>query len=290
MTDATSDRIWEDLITLNSAGEPRFELLSPAATHLETDRRRESWADLDYAEALARDTAPLPAIADREGYYGEDHFSYWASGLQDMRLMIGTAKAHGVEARSWLDLGCASGRVLRHVLHEHPEIRAIGCDINRWHAEWCSIHLPGNGVFFQSSSVPALPLEDNSVDLVSAYSVFTHIEALETAWLMELRRVLRPGGLAWITVHTEFTLQDMTPDWPLWDPVMKHPEAATRLDEARAFVGNRLVLRWLNNRSYASNVFYRLDYLKAHWGRVLEVAEVRRRHPSFQDVLILRKP
>jgi hypothetical protein len=51
--------------------------------------------------------------------------------------------------------------------------------------------------------------------MISAYSVFTHIEAMETTWLMELRRVLRKGGIAWITVHTEGTLADMTPDWPL---------------------------------------------------------------------------
>ena len=114
---------------------------------------------------------------------------------------------------------------------------------------------------------------------------------METAWLMELRRILRPGGIAWITLHTEGTLKDMTPDWPLWTPVMRHPEAGRLFDaESRDFPGDRLVLRWLAGRSYSSNVFYTEAYVRATWGRLMEVAGFRRRHPEYQDVLILRKP
>ncbi len=281
--------IWEDLIALNSGVDKEFELLAPAASHLETDTRVHTWADMDYAEALARDTFPLPATADREGYYGPDHFSYWASGLRDARLLVEAADRHGVGLKSCLDLGCASGRVIRHVALEHAGARVLGCDINRLHVEWCNRHLPANCTVFQNHSIPSLPLADGSVDVVSAYSVFTHIEALETAWLMELRRVLRPGGIAWITWHSEFTLADMTPDWPLWKPTMSHPEAAKRLDAERRFVGDRLVLRWHTDRSYSSNVFYKTDYVTSHWSRIFEIVEIRRRCPVFQDVLILRK-
>jgi SAM-dependent methyltransferase len=282
--------IWEDLVALNSGVEKEFELLAPAASHLETDARVRDWDDLDYEAALARDEFPLPVTADREGYYGPDHFSYWASGLRDARLLVEAASEHGVALGSSLDLGCASGRVIRHLALEHPEARVLGCDINRLHVEWCNRHLPANCSVFQNHSIPSLPLPDGSVDVVSAYSVFTHIEALETAWLMELRRILRPGGIAWITWHSEFTLEEMTPDWPLWNPTMSHPEAARRLDAARRFAGDRLVLRWHSDRSYSSNVFYKSDYVKSHWSRMFEIVEIRRRCPSFQDVAILRKP
>lgn len=281
---------WENLICLNSDVEPAFTLLAPASEHLATDARRDTWDGLDYAEALCRDTWPLPQTADREGYYGDDHFSYWASGLQDAQLLATAALQHGVTLERYLDLGCASGRVLRHVALGHPEVAAMGCDINRLHVEWCNRHLPPNCTVFQNHSIPTLPLPDASVDVVSAYSVFTHIEALETAWLMELRRILRPGGIAWITVHSELTLQDMTPDWPLWAPTMKHPQAARLIGADRRFAGDRLVLRWLADRSYSSNVFYRLDYIRKHWSRIFDVLEVRRRCPSFQDVVILGKP
>ncbi len=282
--------IWENLVCLNSDVEPSFEVLGPARDYHATDSRLGDWTALDYSAPLERDTAPLPLTSDREGYYGPDHFSYWASGLADARYLLEAAAQLGVDPQCYLDMGCASGRVLRHMAHERQGMRALGCDINRLHVEWCNRYLPANCTVFQNHSIPSLPLPDNSVDIVSAYSVFTHIEALETAWLMELRRILRPGGVAWITVHSEFTLQDMTTDWPLWNPTMSHPEAATKLDAQRNFVGDRMVLRWHSDRSYASNVFYKLDYLKKTWSRFFEIADVRRRFPTFQDVLILRKP
>lgn len=283
--------IWEDMVCLNSGVEPAFAVLDPAAAHRLADARLSDWSRLDYAAALERDTYPLPTTEDREGYYGPDHFSYWASGLADARYLLDAAAAHGLSDPSCtLDLGCASGRVLRHLALERPGMRVLGCDINRLHVEWCNRHLPANCATFHTSSIPTLPLPDNSVDIASAYSVFTHIEALETSWLMELRRVLRPGGIAWITVHTERTLKEMTPDWPLWNPTMEHPEAASRLDAGRGFSGDRLVLRWRGDRSYASNVFYKADYLKSAWSRLFEIAEFRPRFPTFQDVFILRKP
>lgn len=282
--------IWENLITLNSDMEPNFDLLPPAHTHLDSDGRKNEWRDLDYVEALKRDQLPIPAIEDREGYYGEDHFSYWASGLLDARYLIEAAELYGTGTGSYLDLGCASGRVLRHMAYECPNIEATGCDINRLHVEWCNAHLPGNCRTFQNNSVPTLPLEDNSVDIVSAFSVFTHIEALETAWLAEIRRVLKPGGIAWLTVHTERTLKDMDEGWPLWKPTMEHPHTPSLLDMNREFDGNRMVLRWLPDRSYSSNVFYKSEYLVSRWGRILEHIELRLRFPTFQDVMLMRKP
>ena len=232
-----------------------------------------------------------PAASDKGqgGLRRANHFTFWAGGLNDARLLLDVAAEYGVEVNDYLDFGCASGRVLRHMARERPESRAMGCDINRLHVEWCNAHMPSNCLVFQNHSIPSLPLPDNSVDVVSAYSVFTHIEALETAWLMELRQILRPGGLAWITVHSELTLQEMNPDWPLWIPVMEHPLAAKLLDGKRNFQGDRLILRWLDSRSYSSNVFYKLDYLKNRWSRFFTIAEVRRRHPTFQDVFILKK-
>jgi hypothetical protein len=102
--------------------------------------------------------------------------------------------------------------------------------------------------------------------------------------------VLKPGGLAWLTVHTEGTLRDMTESWPLWRPTMDHPNAKNQLDAGRNFKGDRLVLRWHSDRSYSSNVFYKSDYLVSRWSRILDLVELRRRFPNFQDVMLMRKP
>ena len=283
--------IWENLITLNSDVEPSFRTLARASEFHEGDSRKDEWDDLDYRDALERDHYPLPVTEDREGYYGPDHFSYWASGLKDARLLANIVREHGTgELGTFLDLGCASGRVLRHVALEHPDCRAIGCDINRLHVEWCNANLPPNCTAFQNHSVPSLPIESNSLDAVSAYSVFTHIEALETAWIAEIRRVLKPGGIAWLTVHTEQTLADMDEDWPLWEPTMEHPDTSRLLDDRRNFEGDRMVLRWHADRSYSSNVFYQSEYLTSRWSRILDLIALERRLPSFQDVMLMRKP
>lgn len=281
---------WEDYITLHSAVEPMFEVLGRAALHLETDRRKDAWKRLDYRAALEKDDHPLPLPKDREGYYGDDHFSYWASGLQAMTMLMEAARRYDVNVGSYLDFGCASGRVVRHFAVQKPEIRTMGCDINRLHVEWCNTHLPANCTVFQNTSIPTLPLPDASVDVFSAFSVFTHIEAMETTWLMEVMRVLRPGGLAWLTIHTDGTLRDMTEAWPLWKPVMNHPDAGRLLDANRGFAGNRLVLRSRGDSSYTSNVFYKQSYVESVWGRIVPIVEIRRRHPQFQDVVLVRKP
>lgn len=284
-------RNWEEFITLHSDVEPVRTLLGPARDYHDGDDRRDEWSDLDYKDALAKDDVPLPSTEEREGYYGPYHFSYWASGFHDAHHLMEAAKRHtNKPIASYLDLGCASGRVLRHIARDLPDCEAIGCDINRLHVEWCNAHLPANARAFQNHSVPSLPLEDNSLDLVSAFSVFTHIEALETAWLSEIRRVLKPGGIAWITVHTENTLLNMDEAWPIWDPVMKHPDAQTKLDEKRNFDTDRLTIRWHADRSYSSNVFYQSDYIRSRWGRILDIVEEKPLFPHFQDVFIMRKP
>jgi len=283
-------KVWEDLVTLNSHVESNFEVLEPANSHYEADKKKDVWCNLDWRDAVDRDTYPLPSTKDREGYHGPNHFSYWASGLREANMLLETAAKFNKEVKSYMDFGCASGRVVRHFAIQQPEIKTFGCDINRLHVEWCNRYLPGNCAVFQNHSIPSIPLPDESLDLISAFSVFTHIEAMETTWLMELMRLLRPGGLAWLTVHTDATLRDMNEDWPLWKPTMGHPKRGELLDENREFKGDRLVFRWRSNASYSSNVFYKQAYLEKVWGRLLNIVEIRRRCPGFQDVVLVQKP
>ncbi|WP_436644439.1 class I SAM-dependent methyltransferase [Microbaculum sp. FT89] len=281
--------IWENFISLNP--EPKdFEVLEPAITYRASDGHGTDWAaeNLPYDEGLEKDRYPLPTIADREGYYGPHHFSYWASGFRDMHNILKCAALHGTKLDTYLDIGCASGRVVRHFAINSDVRRVIGCDINSRHVDWVLRHLPENIEVFQNHSVPSLPLEDGSVDFVSAFSVFTHIEHFELHWLMELRRILRPGGLAWITVHSEHTWEELEESWPLYKGLANHPEFKARRD-AGAMQSEKMVFRWKSDRSYSSNVFYTNAYIRNAWGRIMDIVEVRRRFPGFQDVVILRK-
>lgn len=285
-----NNAIWENLITLESHSDMLNETLEPVSAYLELDDMTVDWgrAELPLEKAVANDPYPLPKTEHREGYWGPNHFNYWASGLQDCMNVVRCAEKYSVPIRDYFDIGCATGRVARHFALQQSGINVYGADLNRRHIDWTNRFLPRNVVAFQNHSIPTIPLPDASMDVVTAFSVFTHIEVFDTAWLMELKRVLRPGGLAWITVHTEETWKALKPEWPLYKGLQNHPNFKALKDNPE-LPEDRLVFRWHANRSYSSNVFYSTDYLERVWGRFMKILEIRRRFPRFQDVVILQK-
>jgi len=58
-------------------------------------------------------------------------------------------------------------------------------------------------------TMPILPFPDNHFDVIYDFSVFMHIKFQWDMWLLELKRVLKPGGLLIQTIHTENT-------WPFY--------------------------------------------------------------------------
>jgi len=283
---------WEDLISMNSRAETNDAVLELPRDYVAQDTGEVAWDRTRFPldQALAADTAPLPTTEQREGYYGPRHFAYWASGLRDYCQLLEWLELHNIARRTLLDIGCATGRLIRHV---HPGTTSgfaevIGCDINRAHVDWVRRHLSSNIRIFQNSSIPSLPIPDASVDVITAFSVFTHIECFDTTWLMELRRILRPGGVAWLTIHGERTWRDIDPTWPLHSSLITHPDyhryrANAELPE------ERLVFRWGAEGPYRANVFYSDAYIRRTWGRVLAIKDTFPTLPCFQEVIVLQK-
>lgn len=284
-------RPWEEMISLRSFEPLPAEVLAPPGELREATAGGEagiSAAEID--AALARDAYPLPLTADREGYHGENHFDYWLSGLVDLGNLRSCCGKHGVTAKRYLDFGSASGRVVRHAALQWGELEeVVAIDLNRRHVDWIAKHLPASIEAVQGHSIPSLPFEDDRFDLVSAFSVFTHVEAFETTWLRELKRVMKPGGLAWITVHSEGTWREVEEGWPLYGALRNHPDFAPYKESRESLPSERTVFRWHNDRSYSANVFYEMDYIHRVWGRMFEIVEIKRRFPKFQDVVVLRK-
>lgn len=284
------DGTWEDFISLNSRAELGPEILGPVGDYVSLADGSVVWDEraLPRDVAVSRDPFVLPTERDRELYYGPNHFNYWASGLRDWFQIKEWADANGASIRSSLDMGCASGRLIRHLKLQTEVEEVYGCDINRLHVEWVNRHLPRGVLAFQNTSVPSLPIETASLDLVTAFSVFTHIECLDTAWLMELRRILKPGGIAWLTVHGDRTWRELKPTWPLFGALDTHP-AYQAVRDLPQIPDERAVFRWHAERSYSANIFYRDEYLKRTWGRYLDFIEIIPALPDFQDVVILRR-
>lgn len=94
-----------------------------------------------------------------------------------------------------LDFGCGAGRTLRHFVDVADSAELWGVDIDRRSIEWMQANLcpPLNAALCEPE--PPLDFEAGYFDFAWAISVFTHLAASSPAWLLELHRVLRPGGL-----------------------------------------------------------------------------------------------
>jgi SAM-dependent methyltransferase len=102
-----------------------------------------------------------------------------------------------------LDFGCGCGRTLRWLMESYPATHFYGADVDADAVEWCARNLR-NGVFVNSRPEPPLPFQSGYFDVVYCFSVFTHLdERMQDMWLIEIKRVLKPGGIVILTVHGE---------------------------------------------------------------------------------------
>jgi len=124
-----------------------------------------------------------------------------AAKFRDLAARHGADMAGGI---SVLDFGCGVGRIARWLASDVIAAGGTfhGSDLNPKLVAWCAANLPGS--YGRNRLRPPLDVADDQVDLVYAHSVLTHLtEATAGAWLAELARVLRPGGLALLTFHDE---------------------------------------------------------------------------------------
>lgn len=151
--------------------------------------------------------APLPprelaayvtgGVLPQDGW--EDEFDAVGAALKTQLLaQLPDGLADGARV---LDFGCGSGRLLRHLLGEGARCEIHGCDIDGASVAWVQEHLcPPLAGAHRCPPEPPLAFEDAAFDVVLAVSVFSQMAVGWEAWLLELRRLLRPGGLLVLTL------------------------------------------------------------------------------------------
>lgn len=290
---------WASYISIKGDSSP-YENLSPVAHYCD----EAPWVKFDDVSLerdlrtyIAEDTYPLPSTRDREGYHGPRHYDYWLSGLKDylsIKQALGKQSVRLEGAFPILDLGCASGRVLRHFLCHEKGLELWGADINLRHVEWIRRFLgPSLGVF-QNTTLPSLPLEDNMFSLVYAFSVFTHVDAFELAWLIELRRILKKGGLACLTIHSEYTWERMGPTRTVYNDLLAMKKYSPEYEVTpnlfrKPMPSDRVVFAWRTALVNNATLFHSTDYIKNVWGRFFEIVDIVREGHDYQDIVVLRK-
>ena len=166
---------------------------------------------LDYALPPPRaEDSGVPAqlpIPPTELWLG---YNYPAHGRAHVEKMLEVVYASGFSFSRGdriLDLGCGAGRMIRHLRDLAETCEIWGTDISAEHVYWCKQNLSPPFNFATTTKVPHLPFEDRSFQLIYCGSVFTHIDDLADAWLLELKRVLAPGGRLYVTVHDNHTVE-----------------------------------------------------------------------------------
>ncbi len=113
----------------------------------------------------------------------------------------------GNRAGVHLDLGCGDGTFAK-ALHRHSALRVIGADAHPGYLAELNRQADSPPIVQMRDRIP---LQNASVDSVSMLDSLEHVPD-ETAMLGEVHRVLRPGGIAVITVPARHVFSMLDPD------------------------------------------------------------------------------
>jgi ubiquinone/menaquinone biosynthesis C-methylase UbiE len=199
-------------------------------------------------------------------------------------MLTRIVESHGTrleDCRRILELGCGAGRMTRWLADSAAEI--WGADVSAQHILWCERHLSPPFRFVTTTSCPHLPFADEYFDLVYAGSVFTHVSDLVVAWLLELRRIMRTGAHAYLTIHDRHTVDFLQshPGRPLGRRLAALP---TELQFWKSEFGMATV-----GRGFGSLVFYDERFIRQRWGRLFEVVSITPEAYDCQSAVLLAK-
>lgn len=177
-------------------------------------------------ESLLAETLPVPPKHLME--YGESPEHHLRTGEQTVATMIDLVKQAGYNienCRRILEFGCANARLLRWFANLAHQREIWGVDIQSDKIFWAIENLNPPFSFAVNTTVPHLPFRDGYFDFIFAGSIFTHLNELHIAWLLELSRLLSPKGLLYLTFHDEHTLKYLQshPDLHIAQKLSNHP-------------------------------------------------------------------
>jgi len=185
-----------------------------------------------------------------------------------------------LELERILDWGCGYGRLIRFFPPEHRH-KVTGADIDPVNIAWAQKHQPQ--FTFQCLELqPPTPFPDATFDLIYGGSVFSHLdEPDQFAWLAELMRITKPGGIVAVTVHSRVTwaINGTHNTDELVDVVMRGFKTTG--------VANPDVLDVAGD--FYTDVFQNYDYILNTWSPYFEVVDILDSYYYYQALIVLRR-
>ena len=255
----------------------------------------------DIYKIIKKDPFPIPLPEHREYIFvGDDseppdyfHLDYWLSGYfcyleaKEKFNSYSTLEPLGPNT-VLLDFGCNSGITIRH-FNTHENMKNLfGCDVKDVNLNFIRKYLSKDIKVITNSILPFLPYPENFFDFIISYSVFTHLTYGVEHWLLELKRILKPGGVLYVTILSELSLEKIL----MGNTGNENMYVEGELEHIRDWLSKNgfYFRRPKVDVSYdpSSIAYISHKYAKEVWGAYFEEVKVFERQ-HFQDVVILRK-
>jgi SAM-dependent methyltransferase len=195
----------------------------------------------------------------------------------------------GASGRPWssnaviVDWGCGSGRVARHFIRGlAPNQTFIGLDIDGPAIDWANEHI--GRMFWQSPIDPPLALEDGSVDVLYAYSVFTHLTLPHVRnWIREMARVIKKDGYFIFTILSDTAVVALMPYADAG--IIGHFKS----DQGFDTIANSQLESINVSGDYYRNVWFTKSLIQSALARYFEVELIEENFHYYQDVVVCRR-
>jgi SAM-dependent methyltransferase len=219
---------------------------------------------------------------------GNVYPDFLISGFQVVHNILAILARQGLGSKSFnriLDFGCGCGRVIRFLAYERFEADLVGCDIDPEAISWCrdNIDFP---TFIVSPFHPPLPFRNEHFDFIYSISIFTHLsEQDQFAWLAELERVIRPGGIVIITTQGKNKNYER-----LSDDVKRQLERdGIWYDEDNVYFEDNKTYGFKFPKAFKLT-YHTHSYIHRLWSKYFEILEISDRAVCHdQDAVVLRK-
>ena len=182
-----------------------------------------------------------------------------------------------------LDFGCGVGRITLPFYYFYKQPTAA-CDVDDSAITFLKSAYPSLNAI-KTNFEPPLPFKKSSFDVVYAISVWTHFnENAQFKWLTELKRILRPNGVALISTSSYKVLESRRSKSSIW----KNVSDTDLSRDGFIFKAAGAAKSVTNKYGFA---LHSQEYIRDKWSPLFNVVDIKTNViENFQDLNVLQKP